>query len=40
MLGAVVEAPRGAFFYKLTGPRTTVAHWAEAFSAYLESLEP
>ncbi|MFA6109925.1 MAG: hypothetical protein WDA75_14255 [Candidatus Latescibacterota bacterium] len=40
MLGAVVEAPRGTFFYKLTGPRTTVAYWAEAFSTYLESLQP
>ncbi len=40
MLGAVVEAPGGVYFYKLTGPRSTVAHWSDGFAEFIGSLRP
>ncbi len=38
MLGAIVEAPQGLVFFKLTGPAKTVASARNEFSALLESL--
>ena len=40
MLGAVVEAPGGVFFYKLTGPQSTITKWSDSFSEYIGSLHP
>jgi hypothetical protein len=40
MLGAVVEAPAGPFFLKLTGPTATVERWTSAFDAFVGGLEP
>jgi len=40
MLGAVVESPVGAFFFKLTGPQATLEHWNEAFEQYIDSMQP
>jgi len=36
---AVVETPNGSYFVKFVGPEKTVAHWNEAFTAYLKSFE-
>jgi hypothetical protein len=36
---AVIETPNGSYFVKLVGPEKTVAHWNEAFAAYLKSFE-
>ncbi|HEU4768467.1 MAG TPA: hypothetical protein VFS77_13890 [Pyrinomonadaceae bacterium] len=36
---AVIETPNGSYFVKFVGPEKTVAHWNEAFVAYLKSFE-
>ena len=36
---AIVDTPKGSYFIKLTGPEKTVAHWDQAYSAYLNSFE-
>lgn len=38
MLGAIVEGPQGAVFFKLTGPAKTVAASQDDFRALLKSL--
>ena len=38
LLGAIVDAPEGALFFKFTGPAPTVAASAEEFRAMLQSL--
>lgn len=40
LLGAVVEAPGGSWFFKATGPDATLAAARADFRALLESLEP
>ncbi len=35
---AVVETPSGPFFFKLTGPETTVIRWEPAFTALIDSV--
>ena len=35
---AVVETPGGPFFFKLTGPETTVVRWEPAFTALIDSV--
>ena len=40
MLGAVVESPVGAFFFKLTGPQATLERWNPAFEQYIDSMQP
>ncbi len=35
---AVVETPGGPFFFRLTGPETTVARWEPAFTALVDSV--
>ena len=40
MLGAIVEAPEGLVFFKLTGSAKTVARALPEFNALLESLKP
>jgi hypothetical protein len=39
MLGAVLETPQGAYFFKLVGPEKTVAHWANSFSEFVKSAK-
>lgn len=40
MLGAIVVAPRGPFFFKLVGPAATVARWTASFEEYVDSALP
>ena len=38
MLGAIVEAPQGAVFFKLTGPAKTIAAAEAAFQAMIKAI--
>ena len=38
LLGAIVEAPQGAVFFKLTGPKQTLDHAKPDFETFLSSL--
>jgi hypothetical protein len=40
LLGAIVEAPSGAYFFKLTGPADTVAAARADFYKLLDSVQP
>lgn len=40
LLGAIVEAPTGSYFFKLTGPRATVKAARDAFYRFLDSIKP
>lgn len=40
MLGGIVEAPSGAYFFKLTGPAATVKSARETFYKLLDSVKP
>ncbi len=40
VLGAIVEAPAGLFFFKLLGPEETVAANERAFEAFVQSFQP
>jgi hypothetical protein len=40
LLGAIVEGPNGLLFFKLTGPKGTVAAAEAEFDAMLKSLRP
>lgn len=40
MLGAIVEAPEGAYFVKAIGPQKTLDLWKASFDAFLGSLKP
>lgn len=39
LLGAIVEAPSGAYFFKLTGPKKTVAAARKAFDGLIQSVK-
>ena len=39
LLGAIVEAPEGTVFFKLTGPAKTIVSNEDAFDTMLESLQ-
>jgi hypothetical protein len=39
MLGAIVEAPGGNWFFKLTGPKATVAQARADFNALIDSIK-
>ena len=39
LAGAIVEAPSGAYFFKMTGPAKTVAAARTAFLALLDSVK-
>jgi hypothetical protein len=39
LLGAIVEAPSGVYFFKLTGPKKTVAGAKKQFDALLASVK-
>lgn len=38
LLGAIIEGPKGSVFFKLTGPKATVAAAADDFAGLLQSL--
>ncbi len=38
LLGAIVEAPEGSVFFKLTGPANTVAAAEREFDAMIQSI--
>lgn len=40
LLGAIVNAPTGEYFFKLTGPSATVQAAREAYYQLLDSVEP
>jgi hypothetical protein len=40
LLGAIVEAPSGAYFFKLTGPKKTVSAAKKPFDALIASVKP
>lgn len=40
LLGAVVQAPTGNYFFKLTGPSKTVKASKDAFYTLLDSIKP
>ena len=40
MLGAIVEAPTGLFFFKLLGDPETIASQESAFSTFVQSMKP
>jgi hypothetical protein len=39
LLGAIVDAPEGTVFFKLTGPKKTVANIEGSFNAMIESMQ-
>lgn len=39
MLAAIVEAPSGSYFFKMTGPKADVAAQREAFFGMLDSIK-
>lgn len=39
LLGAIVDAPEGTVFFKLTGPNKTIASIEEAFTSMIESVQ-
>jgi hypothetical protein len=40
LLGAIVEAPSGTYFFKLVGPKATVTKARKPFFALLDSIKP
>ena len=38
LLGAIISHDDVTWFFKLTGPQGTVAHWQPAFETYLQSM--
>ena len=40
LLGGIVEAPSGAYFFKMTGPSASVKAGREAFYKLLDSVKP
>ncbi len=39
MLAAVAETESGPWFFKLTGPAKTVAHWDPSFQSFLDTIQ-
>jgi hypothetical protein len=40
MIAAVVETPKGPWFFKLVGPERTVEKWSASFDQFLNSITP
>ena len=40
MLAAIVEAPSGSYFFKMTGPKPVVVAQTAAFNEMLDSIKP
>ena len=39
MLAAIVTSPASFYYFKLTGPEQTVAHWRDSFDGLVNSIE-
>ena len=39
MLAAIVENAKGAFYFKLVGPKATVTRWEASFDQFIDSIE-
>ena len=39
MVASIVESPVGAYYFKLTGPESTVAHWNDTFTQFISSAK-
>jgi hypothetical protein len=39
MVAAIVESPAGAYYFKLTGPSATIAHWRTSFAQCINSAK-
>ena len=39
MIASIVESPAGAYYFKLTGPGQTVAHWEPSFAQFVNSAK-
>lgn len=40
LFGAIVESPRGSYFFKSTGPEVVLQRYRESFERYISSLRP
>jgi hypothetical protein len=40
LVGAIVEAPSGSWFFKLTGPDATVKAATKEMDAFVDSMRP
>ena len=40
MLGSIVMAPAGPYFFKLVGPAATVQAWSESYDGFIASIQP
>jgi hypothetical protein len=38
MLAAVAETTEGPWFFKLTGPKKTIANWSRSFDQFIGSF--
>lgn len=38
MLAAVIESAGGAYYFKVTGPATTVAHWKLSYDQFVDNV--
>ena len=39
MIASIVESPAGAYYFKLTGPQKTIAHWHVSFTQFTNSAK-
>ena len=39
MIASIVESPAGAYYFKLTGPASTVGHWKPTFDGFIGSAK-
>ena len=40
MLGSIVMAPSGPYFFKLVGPATTVQTWSQSYDGFIAGIQP
>ena len=40
LFGAIVESPRGSYFFKSTGPEVVLQRYRDSFERYISSLRP
>ncbi len=39
LIASIVESPVGAYYFKLTGPVQTIAHWQDSFERFVNSAK-
>ena len=39
MVAAIIESKTGAYYFKLTGPESTVEQWRDTFAGFVNSAE-